>query len=203
MTNLFFDDNGSFKAGSVLSSTSATYQVELSTGKRTKVKGSKVFFSFEQPSPQAFMEKAQAQAAELDPSFLWEVAPKDEFSYEDLAAEYFGDEETNTAKAGLLMRLYESPVYFYRKGRGRFKAAPEEILKRALEALERKRKQEEHKKAITAELVSGTVPPEIGADPIGLLIHADKNSIEWKALSDAAAERRMTPLKLLLDLKAI
>ena len=58
MTNLFFDDNGSFKAGSVLSSTSATYQVELSTGKRTKVKGSKVFFSFEQPSPQAFMEKA-------------------------------------------------------------------------------------------------------------------------------------------------
>ena len=80
MTNLFFDDNGSFKAGSVLSSTSATYQVELSTGKRTKVKGSKVFFSFEQPSPQAFMEKAQAQAAELDPSFLWEVAPKDEFA---------------------------------------------------------------------------------------------------------------------------
>ena len=84
------------------------------------------------------MEKAQAQAAELDPSFLWEVAPKDEFSYEDLAAEYFGDEETNIAKAGLLMKLYESPVYFYRKGRGRFKAAPEEILKRALEALERK-----------------------------------------------------------------
>lgn len=203
MTNLFFDDNGSFKAGSVLSSTSATYQVELSTGKRTKVKGSKVFFSFEQPSPQAFMEKAQAQAAELDPSFLWEVAPKDEFSYEDLAAEYFGDEETNIAKAGLLMKLYESPVYFYRKGRGRFKAAPEEILKRALEALERKRKQEEHKKAITAELVAGTVPPEISADPIGLLIHADKNSIEWKALSDAAAERRMTPLKLLLELKAI
>ena len=62
MTNLFFDDNGSFKAGSVLSSTSATYQVELSTGKRTKVKGSKVFFSFEQPSPPAIMENAHAHA---------------------------------------------------------------------------------------------------------------------------------------------
>ncbi len=203
MTNLFFDDNGSFKAGTVLSSTGSTYQVELPTGKRTKVKGSKVFFSFEQPEPAAFMEQAKAEAEQLDLDFLWEVAPKEEFGFDELAAEYFGEKPSCTARAGLLMRLHDSPVYFYRKGRGRYRPAPPDILKRALEALERKKKLEEKRRAMTAGLLGGTVPPEIASDPIGLLIHPDKNSIEWKALSDAAAEARETPLKLLLRLKAI
>lgn len=204
MTNLFFDDNGSFKAAAVLSSDKNTYQAELPTGRRAKVKGSKVFFEFSSPAPAEFMERAQAMSEELDPAFLWEVAPQEEFGYEDLAREYYGEEAPGAVeRAALLMRLYSSPVYFYRKGRGRFRPAPEDILKRALEALERRRLQEEKKKAMTAAMVGGTVPPEIAADAIGLLVHPDKNGIEWKALSDAAAESRTTPLKLLLSLKAI
>lgn len=203
MTNLFFDDNGSFKAGAVLSADKNTYQVELPTGRRTKVKGSKAFFEFASPAPAEFMERAAAQAEELDPAFLWEVAPQDEFNYEDLARDYYGAEPGPVEKAALLMKLHASPVYFYRKGRGCYRPAPADILKRALEAVERRRKQEERKKAMTEAMLSGTVPPEIAGDPVGLLIHPDKNGIEWKALSDAAAEARCTPLKLLLGLKAI
>lgn len=203
MTNLFFDDNGSFKAGVILSSDKNTYQAELPTGRRAKVKASKVFFEFSSPAPAEFMERATVQAEELDPAFLWEVAPQDEFKYEDLAKDYYGEEPGPVEKAALLMKLHASPVYFYKKGRGCYRPAPADILKRALEAVERKRIQEEKKKAMTEAMVGGSVPPEIAADPVGLLIHPDKNSIEWKALSDAAAETRCTPLKLLLKLKAI
>ncbi|MCG5031302.1 RNB domain-containing ribonuclease [Mesosutterella sp. OilRF-GAM-744-9] len=203
MTNLFFDDNGSFKAGAVLSADKNTYQVELPTGRRTKVKQAKVYFEFASPAPAQFMEQAQAKASELDPSFLWEVAPQEEFAYEDLAREYYGAEPSPVERAALLLALFNNPVYFYRKGRGRFRPAPEETLKRALEALERRRRQEERRREITGELIAGRVPPEIAADPVGLLVHPDKNSIEWKALCDAAAETRRTPLKLLLSVKAI
>ncbi len=200
---IFFDDAGSYKAGTVLSKTDSAYQAELPTGRRTKVKASKVFFEFEKPEAGVFMEEAQKEESELDPGFLWEVAPDEEFGYEAIAKDYYGDKPTPVQKAAVLLRLYESPVYFYRKNRGSFRKAPADILKRALEAVERKRIQEERRKAITAELVAGNLPEEIRRDPFGLLLHPDKNSIEWKALSDAAAETRQSPLSLLLALKAI
>ena len=203
MANIFFDDNGAFKAGAVLSQTGTTYQVELPTGRRTKVKESKVFFGFQAPAAGEFMEQAQAQAAGLEPGFLWEVAPQEEFGFEEFAKEYFGEQPSAVDRAAVLLALYQNPVYFYRKGRGRFRPAPEDILKRALEAVERRRRQEERRKEMTGMLLGGVVPPEIAADPVGLLVNPDKNSIEWKALSDAAAEARRSPLHLLLGLRAI
>ena len=203
MTNIFFDDDGSVKAGVVLSRTGGTFQAELPTGRRTKVKESKVFFEFQSPAAGEFMERIQSEAAQLDPGFLWEVAPQEEFGYAEFAEEYFGETPSAVAKAAVLLALYQNPVYFYRKGRGRFRPAPEDILKRALEAVERRRRQEERRKRMTAMLLAGEVPPEIAEDPVTLLVSPDKNSIEWKALSDAAAEARRSPLRLLLDLRAI
>ena len=48
-----------------------------------------------------------------------------------------------------------------------------------------------------------TVPKEIASQAINLLVSPDKNGMLWKALSDAASESRMTPLRLLLSLGAI
>ena len=78
-----------------------------------------------------------------------------------------------------------------------------EILSKALEALERKRRMEEQKKAWTAEMVEGKLPEAIGRQALTLLLSPDKNGIEWKALSDAAAETRQTPLRLMLALGGI
>ena len=58
------------------------HQVELFRPESARREGSKVFFQLRAAVALRPHEKAQAQAAELDPSFLWEVAPKDEFSYE-------------------------------------------------------------------------------------------------------------------------
>lgn len=203
MTNLYFEDDGAFKAGTVLSQAGNASQVELTTGRRTKIKASHVFFSFEKPSAAELITRIPEVAAELDPAFLWEVAPEGEFTFEDLAAEYWGGSAGPVEKAALLTTLHANPVYFYRKGRGQYRRAPEDILKKALEALERKRRLEEQKKAWTAEMVEGHLPEPIARHALMLLVSPDKNGIEWKALSDAAAETRMTPLRLLLSLGGI
>ena len=79
--NLFFEEDGSFKAGTVLSQAGNAYQVQLPTGRRTKIKASHSFFEFEQPAPADLVTRAQAMVPELDPAFLWEVAPEGEFTY--------------------------------------------------------------------------------------------------------------------------
>ncbi|MBP3439193.1 MAG: RNB domain-containing ribonuclease [Sutterella sp.] len=201
--HLFFEEDGSFKAGTVLAQAGNAYQVQLTTGRRTKIKASHSFFSFEQPSPAELVERAQAMVPELDPSFLWEVAPEGDFIYADLAKEYWGGEEGPVEKAALLWALHGNPVYFYRKGRGGYRRAPADILAKALEALEKKRRLEEQKKAWVREMVGGSLPEVIARQAMPLLIRPDKNGIEWKALSDAASERRQTPLRMLLELGGI
>ncbi|EJX09803.1 exoribonuclease II [gut metagenome] len=52
-------------------------------------------------------------------------------------------------------------------------------------------------------MVGGTLPEVIARQALTLLIRPDKNGIEWKALSDASAETRQTPLRLLLALGGI
>lgn len=201
--HLFFEEDGSFKAGSILSQVGNAYQVQLPTGRRTKIKVSHSFFTFEQPSPADLVTRAQAMVPELDPGFLWEVAPDTEFTYADLAKEYWGGDEGPVEKAALLWALHGNPVYFYRKGRGNYRRAPEEILQKALEALEKKRRLEEQRKVWVADMVEGRLPDVIRQQAMTLLIRPDKNGIEWKALNDAAAETRQTPLRLLLQLGAI
>ncbi len=201
--HLFFEEDGSFKAGSILSQVGNAYQVQLPTGRRTKIKVSHSFFTFEQPSPADLVTRAQAMVPELDPGFLWEVAPDTEFTYVDLAKEYWGGDEGPIEKAALLWALHGNPVYFYRKGRGNYRRAPEDILQKALEALEKKRRLEEQRKVWVADMVEGRLPDVIRQQTMTLLIRPDKNGIEWKALNDAAAETRQTPLRLLLQLGAI
>ncbi len=199
---LFFEEDGAFKAGNILKKDGNAYQIELPTGRRTKVKGGHVFFEFDGMAAADFMTRAQAEAAEMDPGFLWEVAPKDEFGYDDIAADYFGD-VTALHRAATLMALHANPVYFYRKGRGRYKSAPEDILKRALEAVEKRRQLEIRRKEMSQQMINGTLPEEISRKTFELLLRPDKNGIEWKALNDASAETRQSPLRLLMQLGAI
>ena len=201
---LFFEEDGTFKVGTVLSQTGNAYQVELTTGRRTKVKGGHVFFSFEKPAASEVMPQAEALTKDIDVGFLWQVAPEGEFTFENIAKEYFGETASVVERVATLLALHGNPVYFHRKGRGNYRRAPEDILKAALAALEKKRLAEEERKRWVRQMVDeGTVPAAIAAQAIQLIISPDKNSTAWKALSDAASEKRMTPLRLLLELKAI
>jgi len=151
--NLFFEESGDFKAGTVLSQQGEAYQVEMQSGKRTKVKAKDVLLQFAAPEPAQLLTQAQAVAAEIDLDFVWEVAGQEEFGFAELGTEYFGHAPHPHEAAGLLLRLQTAPVYFYKKGKGRYKAAPEAALKAALAGIEKKKQQaqapprQENKKA--------------------------------------------------------
>ena len=180
-----------------------SHQVELPSGKRTKVKTSHVLLRFAEPAPTQLIDRAQAQAQLIDLDFLWEVAPQDEFGFVELARDYFGAEPTAEQAAALLFRLHSAPIYFYRKGRGRYRPAPAETLRAALAAVERKRKQDELRQQYVDELKAGRAPEVIASQAIALVIKPDRSSIEFKALEQAANESHMTPLRLLLAHGAI
>jgi len=201
--NLLFEEDGAFKAGSILSSTDASHQVELSSGKRTKVKSAHVLLQFDDVSAARLLEAAHAEAANIDLDFLWEAAPQDEFGFRELALDYFGGRPTSIQQAALLIRLHSSPVHFHRKGRGRYRPAPPETLKAALAAVERKRRQDELRQTYVDELKAGRAPAPIAAQAVPMLVRPDRSTIEFKALEQAADEARTTPLRLLLATGAI
>ena len=201
--NLFFEESGDFKTGAVLSQVGEAYQVELSSGKRTKVRAKDVLLQYAAQSPEQLMAEAHEVAEEIDLDFLWEVAGQDEFVFADLGAEYFGHEPKPHEAAGLLMKLHSAPMYFYKKGKGRYKAAPEESLKAALASVERKKQQAIIQEHYVEELKQNRLPEAIGQHALQLLFKPDKNSIEYKALHAACADLQTNPQRLMLATGAL
>ncbi|CAB3804246.1 Exoribonuclease 2 [Paraburkholderia caffeinitolerans] len=197
--NVFFEESGSFKAGSVLSRQGDAFQVELPGGRRAKVRAKDVLIEFEKPAAGELLEQADAAAQDIDLDFLWECAPAEEFAYTTLAAEYFGETYGPVERAALVLRLHGSPVYFRRKGRGQYQRAPEEQLKMALASLERKRQQALVQAGYEDDLKAGRLPEALKDKALGLLTKPDKNSIEYKALEAAAAARGISMPRLMLE----
>jgi exoribonuclease II len=196
--NLFFEESGDFKVGAILQQQGEAWQVELPSGKRTKVKSKDVLLQFEKPGPAELLEQAKSIAAEADLDFLWEVAGQDEFGFAELGAEYFGHAPLPAEAAGLVLALHGAPIYFYKKGRGRYKAAPEQSLRAAQAGIERKKQQALVQEAYVEELKAGKLPAAFAPLVQQLLFKPDKNSIEYKALETAADELQTAPARLML-----
>ena len=195
-----FEDDGSFKAEKIHSEADTTLQVESVSGKRSKIKRNAVIFTFDGIEPQAMLEQARASSEEIDLQFLWECAPQDEFSAQDLARDYVGHEPSITEKTAILLRLHSAPAYFHRKGKGHYKAAPADILQAALAALEKKQRQAEQQQAWTDAILAGTLPDELREAARTFLIRPDKNTLQWKAFEKALTESGKSAETLLLEL---
>ena len=157
--NLFYEENGDFKVGHVLADNTTSLQVENSHGKRSKIKAANVMLRFEQPGMTEFIAQAEQVAATIDVEFLWEASPPEEFEFGALAQEYFGHAPTPVEAAGALIRLHSSPMHFYKKGKGRYKAAPPEALKAALASAEKKRLQAELQARLSTSWYASACPP--------------------------------------------
>lgn len=193
--NIFYEESGQFKVATIVQKNDATYQVDTQHGKRTKVKANNVFAEFDGDMA-AFLENAQAQAADIDTDLLWEVCGEEEFSAEAIAEEYYGHTPTKTELAATLIALYAAPMYFYKKAKGVFKAAPEETLKQALAAIERKKQQDAQIDAWAEALKRGEMPSEIAADLKTILHVPDKQSLTYKAFTKAADELKISAYEL-------
>lgn len=198
-----FDDAGKFLAGRVMSESEASLQVELDSGKRVKVKSANVLLRFAKPEPAALMAQAQSLAREIDLDLVWEVAPDEDFGFDEIAREYFGVSADPSQQAATLLRLFEAPHYFHRRGKGRFRKAPEDVLKQALAAVERKARQAAQIDAWAEELAAGRCPEPIRDQLYRILFKPDKNATEYKAVVEAAKRSHKAPLDLLKAAGAI
>jgi exoribonuclease-2 len=194
---VLFDDAGRFHAGRVLSDADTSVQVELESGKRVKVKAANVLLRFDQPAPAELMARAQALAAEIDLDLAWEFAPDEDFGFADLARDYFEPAAGPEKQAAALFRLFDAPHYFRRVGKGQFKKAPEETVKAALAAIERKHKVAEQIEAWAGQIAEGECPEPVRAQLYKILFKPDKNAPEYRAVVEAAKRTHRAPLELL------
>ncbi|GAB1234979.1 ribonuclease catalytic domain-containing protein [Ferrigenium sp. UT5] len=201
--NIFYEEDGGFKVGNILADNTTSLQVENTHGKRSKIKAASVMLRFEQPALSEFMTQAEQVAAGIDLDFLWEASPADEFNFDTLAQEYFGHAPTPVEAAGALIRLHSSPMHFYKKGKGRYKAAPPEALKAALASAEKKRLQAELQARYTDELTHFSLPPEFPEKLAMLLYKPDRNTLEVKALEAACAATHLSAAHLLAHCGAL
>lgn len=197
--NVFYEEEGELKAAFILSDKDSSLQVESPHGKRGKLKASSILFRFSSPAPGALMAEAETLAGDLDVELLWSCCSSDrEWGFEELAKEYTGHEPAPVELAAVLLRLHASPMYFYRKGRGRYRPAPEANLKAALAGLERKRQQELQKQQALEAIQSGQFPGWMAAEMPALLYRPDKNTLAWKTLEAASAIMHLTPPQVLV-----
>jgi len=201
--NVLFEEDGAFKAGTVLADNNTSLQVELPTGKRSKVKAANVLLRFEAPAPAELLDRAQSEADNIDTDFLWEACPVAEFGFEELARDYFGHASLPSESAGVLLRLHSAPMYFHRKGKGRFRKAPPEILQAALAGLEKKRAQALAIERMAAELQAGLLPPEFPPLLGQMLYKPDRNRPETKAFEAACAATGLSAPRLLAQCGAV
>ena len=195
--NVFFEEDGDFKVGSVLADNNTSLQVETQHGKRAKIKAANVLIRFQASAMGPFMAEAQKLSQEIDPAFLWECSGDAEFGFEQLGREYYGRDPKPEEAAALLMRLHATPTHFYKKGKGRYKAAPADALKAALAGIERRKRQAEQQAGYVEKLLRLELPD--GFRPLlqELLYGPDKGSIEYKALEEAAGRAHLSPARLL------
>jgi exoribonuclease-2 len=195
--NVLYEDGGTFKVATVLAEGENSVQVEAPHGKRTKIKSKDVLLRFSEPGVADLLAQAEAMADSMDADFLWQCCGSEEFGFAELAREYCGRPPSAVEAAGILVKLHSVPVYFYRKGRGRYRAAPPEILRAALAGIERKKLQQAQISAWAKQLAGGTLPEELRPLSDAMLYRPDGNRAETKALEEACAMTGLSPAKLM------
>ncbi|MFW5431397.1 MAG: ribonuclease catalytic domain-containing protein [Methylophilaceae bacterium] len=196
--NVFYEEDGHFKAATIKTENPGSFQVEAASGKRSKIKAANVLLNFED-SLEDFIALAQTEAEMLDTDFLWECSEEADFGFQDLAKAYYGDKPTNVQMAATAIKVHAAPVYFYRKGKGRYKAAPEDTLKLALAAVERKRLQAIQMGEWVETLNQKQLPEGFAGKADGLIYSPDKNSLEWKAIEEAARTSGRVALSVMAE----
>lgn len=183
--NVFYEESGQFKVATIKTENPGSLQVEAVSGKRSKIKAANVLLQFND-ALETFMDIANAEAETLDTDFLWECCEEVEFGFQDLAKAYYGDSPNNVQLAATAIKVHAAPVYFYRKGKGRYKAAPEETLKLALAAVEKKRLQAVQMAEWVEQLNQKQLPEGFADKADRLIYNPEKNSLEWKTIEEAA-----------------
>lgn len=205
--HLLYEEGGDIKIATVQSASGAgdaeSWQATSLSGKKIKLKAKEVWLRFDKPEAQAVMDEAGTLKTDIDLQLLWDCAPDEEFGLVDVAHEYFGSQASIPQQVALAIALQGAPVFFRRKGRGRFQRAPLEQLQAGLAALERKQKELEQQAVWQQELVAGHFPETLKSSAKQLLFSPDKNTTAYKALMAACTETGESVAQLMIRCGAI
>lgn len=205
--HLLYEEGGDIKIATVQSASGSgdteSWQATSLSGKKIKLKAKEVWLRFEKPQAQLVMDEASALSKDIDLQLLWDCAPDEEFGLVEVSLEYFGAQASVSEQVSLGMALQGAPVFFRRKGRGRFQRAPLEQLQAGLVALERKQKESEQQAFWQQELVAGVFPEVLRSQSQQLLFAPDKNTSAYKALIAACTQAGETPAQLMIRCGAI
>jgi len=193
---VLYEEDGELKVGAVLARAPASLQVESPHGRRSKIKAAAVLLSFERPAGAELLAQAGKFADTLDVDFLWQCSGNREFAFEALAREYVGREPSPVEAAGVLVKLHAAPMYFYRRGKGRFQPAAAETLKLALASIEKKKQLQSRIAGWAERLARFDCPPEIAGLRDELLYAPDRGKPETKALEEACRVSGLTAARL-------
>ena len=201
--NIFYEEEGTFKVGAILADNDTSLQVEAPHGKRSKVKAA------QRPVP--LRRRALATSWKLRTNrprrWTWtscgSAAARTSSPTTCSARDYYGHAPSALESAALLLRLHGSPMYFYKKGKGRYRAAPADALKAALASVERKRQQALAQARYMEQLARFELPEEFLPRLNELLYNPDRNTIEVKALEQAASAAGLSTAHLLEKCGAI
>lgn len=199
---IFYEESGHFKVGVIKQENPSTYLIHTMQGKCCKIKTNNVFLTFNS-DPQHFLLTATQLAESIDVALLWSTLGESEFSGEVAAHEYFGASASEIEIAAIFIAIYASPIYFYKKGKNLFKTAPEENLKQALNAMARKKQQEEKMKEWIQSIENNQLPEEIRTDLLTILHQPDKQSLTYKAFAKAAELQKLSFFELAHHLGAV
>ncbi len=194
--HVLYEEDGEIKGATVLSQAPATLHVETPHGRRSKVKVANVLLEFQEPSAAQLLADAERYASSLDADFLWQCCGGAEFGFRELARDYVGRDPRPEEAAGVLMKLHSAPVYFYRRGKGRFQPAPRETLKLALAAVEKKRLVQEQVSQWAEALERFECPEPVAALKNELLYSPQRAKPETKAFEQACKATGLSPAKL-------
>ena len=204
---LLYEEGGDIKIATVQSASGSgdaeSWQATGLSGKKIKLKAKEVWLRFEKPQAQQVMDEAKILSMDIDLQLLWDCAPDEEFGLVDVAQEYFGAQASISEQVALGIALQGAPVFFRRKGRGRFQRAPLEQLQAGLAALERKQKELEQQAVWQQDLVSGVFPTALQSQAKQLLFSPDKNTSAYKAFLAACTETGESPAQLMIRCGAI
>jgi exoribonuclease-2 len=194
--HVLFEEDGAFKTATILTDNDTSLQVETASGKRAKIKSANVLLRYKEPAPGELLLDAENRwprgskrnssgSARAMASFLFVILPTTT-SATSLAVE----------ATALLLALHSAPVYFHRKGKGRFRKAPADILAAALAGLEKKRQQALAIERMVGELKAFSCrPSSAAARPAAL--QARPQPPETKALEAACSETGLSAPHLL------
>ncbi len=194
---ILYEEDNQFKAGTIVTDNDTSLQIDTQFGKRAKIRAAQVVLRFTAPGPSEFLESARQVRGELDVDFLWEAAPESEFAYEALAEDYFGRTPKPVELAGILQCLHDSPMYFYKKGRGHYRSAPAEALAAAKASVVRKQREAALLSEYVEALTAFRMPDALLGEVDTMLYAPDKQALSWRAVELACKHTGLTPVRLL------